>query len=390
MAQISSKFRYIAADIYRRNYSDYEIQVQLEQTKNKSRGKPYNIYTLRKIITIDDLASLSIIMEYFGNNIHKINILNMTKRNYTLGSDWAEVNRIVNEYAWESMTHLKLGFISNTLWPLFTMPFKSVESLSTIVNRDTDGMKLNELCPNLRELHIYLIGEVNYDFIDCKIPHLQHLDMSIEVATAWNNKEQIIGLIQKNPQIRSVDATNTRPEFSKVINQYLPDLENLTFHYDDNQDEPLHFEHVKNCALSTLRNCSIKTLSFSHLESLEIMYFPAGLNAFIEFFHRHKNISRLHFTRTVITTTDLEQITAELPNLVEVIVDYLGSYSNMENISRFIESRSKLMKFQFRLHDMIATDRNQLREDFERNHSWFNVNYIEETKKFFFERKKQL
>lgn len=82
--------------------------------------------------------------------------------------------------------------------------------------------------------------------------------------------EEIIGLIEKNLQIRSMDIVSTVPELAKVVNELLPRLENIALHFNDQQNEPLHFENVKHCTLDTYYDTTITNLSFSCLESLEI------------------------------------------------------------------------------------------------------------------------
>lgn len=114
------------------------------------------------------------------------------------------------------MTDLNLGEAGKHLWPLFKLPFERLEKLNIAIRADTDGIKLNQLCPILKQLKIRLDQDVNYDFIDCELPKLERLDLNFSLDTL-DRLEVITRLIKKNPQIRSVDIEFAPPELLKVI-----------------------------------------------------------------------------------------------------------------------------------------------------------------------------
>lgn len=386
MAQVNFEFESIASDVYRRNYVDYKIQI--DETENEDLQKPYHIDQIQQFIKIQDFKVASNVMKYFGNHIRNLSIRNNPSRNYTSGSDWTMINQFINKYASKSVVHLKLNIIGNELWPLIEIPFTNVKKLDIEVaqlNEKNDGMKLNEMCPNLKALHIRLIGEINYDFINCELPHLQHLDIKFY---NWyeNRKEQIIGLIRKNAQIRSVAAKYTPPTFVKVVQELLPILENLTLEFSDDKNEALHFKSVKHCVLHTSWFMKIKKLSFSRLESLETTYSMREFEKFTEFFRRHTTLERLTLYSNQFAQLQLDLLTADLVNLVEMIVkDYFEM--NINDVNRFIESHSKLMKFQFKPKKITNADWEIFCKKFEEN--WHTI-YIEEKNAFLFERKNML
>lgn len=385
IVQINSEFQTIATDVFRRKYSNYEIDIL--GTKFDRYEDAYETVNSRRYIRVRDFQISSNIMKFFGKHIRKLAIRNLRGRVYTSSSNWTMANRIINEYGSDTLTQLTLGAISKKLWPQFTMPFKNVEKLDIEIGDDTDGMKLNLLCPNLKKLRLRLTNEANYDFIDCKLPQLDHLEIIFHRSNIWNQREQIIGLIQKNPQIRGVIAQFVAtPEFNEVISEYLPNLENLTIGFSDHLSKPLHFEYVKHCVLHTIRESSLRKFSFPHLESLKISYSLEELEKYNEFFRRHRNLNQLIIGR-IYDTFDLNAITAELPNLESMI---LLTYPNIptEHLINFIENHPKLMTFQFRVYKISETDKKRLHEKFERD--WNIESTDDDANTFLFDKKKNV
>lgn len=166
------------------------------------------------------------LIKYFGNSFPKLTVSNLPRHNYTFGSDWAEINKIVNQYDSEYLINFDLGSISKELWSLFRVPFKNVENLSIKLLTDTDGMEFNQLFPKLRDLRILFYNEVNYDIIDHVMPHLDHLDTKFSLWTS-NKQKYLYGLVRKNPQIRSIN-TGFPLQFIKMVSQHLLNVENIT------------------------------------------------------------------------------------------------------------------------------------------------------------------
>lgn len=381
IVRTNTKFTDVAVNIFRRKYSDYEIYIEPDTNVYQ---ETCIIDTTPKKIRFCVLEFFTDFMKSFGNNIEKFFIPN-NENNYTVSSDWAKANRVMNKYASESIVQLYLGIFSKDLWPQYTVPMKNVKNLTVSLHNNTDGMNLSQIFPNVEVLYIELIGAMNFEFIDCELPHLQHLKISIE-RNAWHNGQKIIEFIKKNPQIRSVDATRAPQEFYHVL-QLLPNLENLTILYENDEDQLLHFNSVKHCDLHLGMFPSLKNLSFSQLESYQFMFFSMELDTHTEFFRRHQNINRLHLIGTIITTMDLREVTDVLPNLEEMIVDNIRIESDIENIVEFIDKHTKLRKFQFRVYRTEENERQLLRELFEPN--WKISNFDDSGDSFLFERKNE-
>lgn len=375
VAQTSTEHYHIATNIFRRKYSDFKISISLQNWS----GRKYSVDMSLKLILINDLQMFSDLLNVFQNYIRNIDIWNRPNCSVT-------ANQIVNEFGSETITKLQLGIINKEILCQFSVPFKNVDMLAIEIHTDIDGIKLSELFPNLRKLHIKVLNEANYDFIDCKFPHLEDLNIAYSNLQEWKRNENIIGLMKKNPQIRSVNAVTTPSKFIEVVNELLPNVEHLKFVFNDHRNKPLHFESVKHSVLYSSPIGSIKNLTFSNLELFEITYASDQLNKYTDFFRKHRNLGRLHLTEVWGTTLDLERLTAGLPNLVEVIV---GNYSGTDigDISKFIQNHQKLLKFQFSVQKMSETDRKIIYESFE--HDWHIKSIVDDKHTFVFEKREK-
>lgn len=374
MAQSNHELGEIAADVFRRKYSDHKIRIAAGNRLTWNGNTVYEPPS-SKFISINDFALVPKLMKHFGNKIRKIYLQNYSRYNYTAGSDWSNNIRFVNEYGSMSLTELGLGEISKKVWSQFTVPFHNVEKLDfeiTDAPKEVhfDGMKLNEFCPNLKALRVNLISGCNDELLNCEFPNLEHFEISFsfesfsEANKLWRGKENVASMIMKNPQIRSVNANRTAPEFLKLISEQLPQLERLLFTY---RDEPLHFENVKHCILYN-EFSSLQNLSFSHrLESLEIDYAPELRNLYAEFFARHRNVRKLHLRQVIGTALQLGPLMEHLPNVTELIVKYRAFNFNTDDVIAFIERQSNLMKFQFPVYHIAETERQRLCKALEPN-----------------------
>lgn len=362
LAPMSSNFADVTSVIFRRKYSNYEIRI--DYLKYEHDKKPYIIMRWPKSIKIRDFEVASNVIKYFGNNIQKLYILNHESNNYTSGSDWAGINRLVNEYGSESLTELKLAVINKKLWPQFTEPFKRVELLEIEIKSDSDGMKLNQLCPSLRKLVVRLDAKSNHDFIDCELPNLNQLDLFFLRSDDYRDK-QAISMIKKNPQIRSIVVPQTTPGLNIAIAKYLPNLEYLTFNYDeDEMKEPLHFKNVKHCVLHTNSRKMMKSLSFSSLESFEATYANGELEKFIDFFRRHKTLKRLNLATALYISIDFNAALRDLMNLKEIVLENYSNI-NIQTMARFVETHPKLRKLQFVTRALADNIRARIQHTFE-------------------------
>lgn len=232
----------VANDIFRKNYKDYNVDIHCANPA----GSPIKEISSSKRIQLFNFGQVVDILKMFGLHIQRLEI----KTSKIISENSAIINEYVNEYA-SSLTHLDLETIKEDTFEQFTSPFNEVKELAftTFTKRLRTGpFTLSQLFPKLRRLALLLYMGTNYTFINTEIPHLEHLRI-LATGEAWNQRDQIEGLIRKNPQIRSIEIQSLPVDYTKQINAYLPYLESLTLP-DIKVDEVIHFQHVKHFTFS--------------------------------------------------------------------------------------------------------------------------------------------
>lgn len=166
-----------------------------------------------------------------------------------------------------------------------------------------------------------------------------------DVRTAENHFER---LLQKNPQIRILNAVFTLGNFISTINEHLPNLEFLTISILDSEIEPAQLDHVKHFSLISHYMSPFERLTFPRLEKLELMYTNecvsgSGRESWISFFKNHQNIRKLNCT--IDSSEGLADFLVELPNLDEVRIITFREF-DVEFINQLIVNQNNLFKFQ--------------------------------------------
>lgn len=339
----------VTVDIFRKKYKNYQIDIHRAnpnetQIQEIESIKRINLYHLKPII--DTLKLFGCAIQRLSIESNKIGCENTSKI----------INEHINTYG-KALTHLELGIVKENTFANFIVPFNTVVNLSfttwatTKQQLNTGALLLNELFPKIRSLSALLYIDVNYAFIDVKMPFLEHLQI-LATASAWHHKDQIEGMIRKNPQLKSVEIQTFPIDYTSTINTLLPNLEQFTIH-DLQINEVVHFQHVKTFSytynLFPCESNAIANLRFSNLKTLQIKYSPDNFDAWINFFRQNRNLTKLHLIE-FYTLEDVPfiAITNELKNLVDLTID-TSKNLNVENIIEFLENNDKLRRLQYLL-----------------------------------------
>lgn len=336
MAKTLSEFDHIIAHIFQKKYSHYEFKIFRDDPRKPDEEFRYGIPVGFKQINFYHLELFEDVMQYFGNCVKRIAIVNEKDNNLTMA------NRLVNEYCSESVKELDLKYISSNALRQYTKPFSAVEKLTCTISTELDeNSTLNQFFPGLQQLALSLMDGVNFNLVDCTLTHLKHLELKV-FSGCEQRRHQIEGLIRKNPQIQSIALDGFHFDLLRTISEVTPNLENLIvshFKIDDH----IRFGNVNNFVLISVISDYLEKLSFSHLNSFEMVYFDQNEHL-SGFFKRHQHLKRLHITDAMFGPVVLDELTANLPNLVEVIVE--DREVSSDSIIRFLNNHQKLMKFQ--------------------------------------------
>lgn len=319
-----------------------------------------------KRIDIFDFNLAYNILKYFGGVIQRLSI-------YNYHIDYNESNAIseaLNVFVSDSLTYLDLGVIKEDTLQKFTAPFGGVEELKIAISVDEVKLgrfTLSQLFPRMNRLNLLMHSDCDYSFVVHQYPRLKHLCLVVS-KMIFHQKNQIKAILQKNKQIRSFELEFAPKQLLKHIAGCLRNIDNLTLNLWHIGDDPVHFEHVQFCKLYHRNQCdrgSVKSLSFSQLQSLESTYSLVEFDAYINFFRKHQNLTRLHLTAHMFEkTAQFVQLTAQLPNLIDLTLD-CNAYMTAENVAQIIDNHKKMQTFQLLKLRIGKEQINNLREQFE-------------------------
>lgn len=364
----NTKIASFLAEVFRRKYQDYYISIAAGVNYADSY-RIFNIPIKAIIISSKDLAKT--LLQHFGSVIQQLEITNA---------------------------------FSKKLLEQLEEPCEGIVDLNfEITNTESNILPLTYLFPNLHKLAINLHADSDYSFIDVVFPHLEQLDLAV-YGFAWNQRDQIEGLIQKNSHIKSLSLNGHVCNYLKSISEWLPDLKRLHVRqsFDIFENDAVRFENVNHLKLESTRSklfqlkwfnsnvvhwrssldliykkidliykkywlkykriffgfaeipsSSLNRLYFPHLEFVEFFYAPTLYEECKAFFSSHSEVRGLTLWQgslNRIAFSEYARVASELHGLVDV---KMGSMGSVEEIKAFIKSHRNLMKLE------LSTDSRQ-------------------------------
>lgn len=357
LAEVNPMLYSVAVDVFARKYKNCEVDIQhaapIDSYVGCLKSNEYPRLKRIEIFAFDTIASL---LSTFGSRIHRLKI-HYKSIDPVISSI---VNQLISRHGSDSLTHLDLGEINENTFEQFTVPFKNLEHLSFVVKQThikSGQLPLNQLFPKLSDFKLY-VQDTDYSFINCEFPHLDTLTLTA-LFQPQNESDQFAEFLQKNPQIKNIDVNHRSDNFIRVIHAALPNLKRLKLHNLNINNTMIHFEHVTHFVFDDYFPRSLDTLSFAHLEYLEISYYWMPTE-WIAFFKNHKNLRQLYvknFHEEKIG--GLIEFIADLTNLVKLTIEYWKHLSiDIEIIRRIFGSHTKLNTF--KLLVPLSEDSNEM------------------------------
>lgn len=366
MTKTSPLFRAFVGDVFRRKFQDYEFEIVYANDAIHGQEMFHEFPNYHQIELYDYKLILNV-LHYFGSMIKKLSITN-----YSLDDHRSTViHGFVNEYVAATVKQLDLGTIKDDTLALFAKPLKEVEHFACSIGREQVGaiLPFSQLFPKLKRLSISFNSDVDFNFVDCRMPLLERLTITIGTKAALERMKQIDGLIRKNPQIKSINCNSFPITYIEVVNKALPNIESLTVQNFYVANESLQFEQVKHFSVWTSLPVPIEKLSFPRIASLKMEYSPGSFDSCMAFFKRHHHLEKLDMKiGYAVSEMQLLQLMVELPNLIEVHFEFSDSI-NVDNIIELIQSHQKLMKMDFSTPEPNGVILEILRQRFEK--LWF-------------------
>lgn len=205
LIQTSSKFAIPINYIYRQKFHNHNIIIHyVNERELKERRMFYcHDYMINGNCVILYKHELILnILKYLGSSIKSLTI-NDELDGLNSNEFISTTHQFINEYASESLRSLVLGRIRDDTLAKFTKPFNEIEDFDFkfYVKQIGTVQALNELFPKLKRLSMFFNADMDSNYFDCEFRHLTDLDVSI----GWKRNEPIDALIQRNPQITSIN-----------------------------------------------------------------------------------------------------------------------------------------------------------------------------------------
>lgn len=346
MVEAIPKFLFVASETVRRNYP--EINVQLVYSQHQK----HILFHHDKQVDIFDFQLCLDALKHFGEVFQKIFI----DYDRIQMCDRENVTKSLNNYTAKTLKQLDLGQVDEKVLNFYTVPFEEVHELSChfrAVMQAEGLVPWNRLFPRLQRLILNVFFVMDINFINCEYPNLSHLSFEFD-KIAWKHIKVINGLLQKNPQLKSLDIRDSFPPgFIASIAPLLPTLEYLTINSwkIGNGEKNVSFENVKHFELNTNEQSFVERLWLPSLESLTMMqYSTEALPSWKFFFGKHAQL----LSHLVIidpsykgrSPLELNELTGDLRSLIDVEIQSAQALGN-ESIEQFIEKNKNLQKFCF-------------------------------------------
>lgn len=349
LVQVNSRFEFIAHEVVRRKYK------QIDQLR--MRCTEYNIgshiITNRNRLEIYNIHFALNVLKYFGDYFTMIKV-----EYYHDLTKIGQISQYLNEYCSKSLQNLELIVTDDfNILETFTKPFDAVEELNiqSSVDEFSEAIQLNKTFPRLKRLTLKSDRAVNYSFIRCDFPSLEHFSIYVNNLRDVTNNENVRELIRRNPTIRSIQPQVRDWSLIIFISKHLSNVENLTIF--ELRNEALHFENIKNLAFLMPTIDSIDKISVPRLDSLKIRLELRNYDKFMAFLSNHTQLRHLHVTdmsMSILRLFNEDTRFASLTNLTDVTLDVSIHHIHADPIIQFIENRSRLQRCTF-LGSLIHT-----------------------------------
>lgn len=195
--------------------------------------------------------------------------------------------------------------------------------------------------PKLEKASFVLLGYSGFSYP--LLPNLKHLKWHVSSG----HEDTIHDIVEKNPQIRSVDLGDLRVSDLTSVNTFLTNLETITISKFSFDFGLLIFPTVTKFNVKD-NDFYPNSFSFENLKELSMNCKDKECDRWIPFLESHNNVSRFHIGYAKMDDNQFGRLMnlPHLPNLTELTVEHLESgFLKVETIAAFMKDRGNLLKF---------------------------------------------
>lgn len=345
LSQTNMQFSFMVKDILRQKFSKKLIIFSVLQFNGKIER---DIHEDSDYIKIQHLHTIFKILKHFGHLIRNLKIQHSTSPNKKLSS----VYKFVNMYCSDTLRQLHMTNSFGTFFDQFSKPFRSVKNLTLhgIFDKlSSSQLTFIKMFPAISLLSLDMIQVKDMSWIDCKLPHLEHLDVFI-----WGDEGTLEGfpesaterLIKSNPQILHIMLRNATPKLLKLVAIELHELESLelrSYNGSNVENHELIFNTVKVFKTQHGLESVPKNITFNNLEEFQTDGFPKRCSKWIELVEKNKSLKKLRVIQRYLDNEDVSKLAMANLNLTEISAAF-DQKAIGESIIKLVENSKNLRK----------------------------------------------
>lgn len=309
VAVANASLRDVARSLYRRRFSMKLVRIEfpVESINDCS------ISEQSSAVIINNLRTCLQFVRCFGAMTRRLYV-NYSLSNYKRNE---YVDRYINEYCAETLSHITIEDKPNFSVEVFTKPFVNVESVCILnAGLETNVSKLVEWFPNMRRLRL---ASIHLEDVVCPASFRHLEDLYIEIS----NRDQRYGFsnrtatdfVRQNPQLRIITI--------RILDRLGISFRTLSNIVASNTS-------ITKMALEAASNCKIRRVNATQLTQFSIA---------------HPLLNELEILRFKITPFDIVNFVRQL-NSLNTFYFMLEDVSGSEHLLRELSNQWQLTVFQ--------------------------------------------
>lgn len=357
VAKTSKQFTHLAANVLRRKYPKRKVQIGIP----KSQG--YKDHLIGQVAYLEGVPTILKYLRYFGSTIPSLEV------RYTSADGDSNVLSTLNEYinVHCADTLMEIEILHGQFFQNVVKPFKLTENVilhGQFETFENSILTFDQIFPALKRLSLRRIKVSDKSAFYRSFPQLHHLDVYIANGNELDNtvlgplrftESDLIKMLEQNPQIQSLIVQGISRSSLRLVNELLPNLENLeiiaasgAINPDDNRE--IVFAHVKTFKVSTSSPTVYENLHFPSL--VDFKADKHGLDWWLCFVGKQDNLQKFTANDGCFNTTDFNKLASSKLNTLEISVQLcedvvIDRPDFIQNVTHFVKNHGHMKDIYF-------------------------------------------
>lgn len=354
----------LATFVFKRNHLDKKIYIYDPHTnKGNDRLDGYDMF-------VQNAETISKILKYFGTSIDHLKVSYTWDparlMNKAMSTVFNSILHLISLHCSDTLVNFHIDNAYGSFFTEMTRPFKRVERL-TIQGKfkelGSSRLAFNEFFPALRFMHLQSLELENKSSLHQYFPHLDHL--SIQIFRIGDpillSEADFHKILQKNPQIRSVDLNEGNRNVLKTMSELLPNLERLELdNYSSprySYEEEITFKNVKILKIFSTFSRVPKNITFGNLVQLHTEAFAGNIEWIQDLLKENKNLKQINIQTGCVGNEALETLIPAESNLNEISLRFCEDVKG-HSIVQFVRINQRIKRFRFGMYAILQSLKN--------------------------------